>query len=317
MSPQKNAPIDELLRMAARGRLARKIERLTESEEVVETAVQGLTLSRRSAPTPPVFGIYETGIALIVQGAKLVTLGEDVLTYDRDHFLITSLDLPLFGQVTEASIDCPYLSLMLLLDEQAILDILLNDEFLASSASQPRRSPTTRAMATGRVTGELFSAFERLVDLLESTPDIPALAPLIQREILYRLMTGEQGGRLRQIGAAGSHSAGIARAIRHLKANFAATLRINELAEDAAMSVSTFHSHFRSMTTMSPLQYQKQLRLHEARRLLLTFSMDSATAAFQVGYESPSQFSREYSRLFGAPPKRDVATTRNMQSRSK
>jgi AraC-like DNA-binding protein len=166
-------------------------------------------------------------------------------------------------------------------------------------------------MMLGEVTLPLLGAFQRLSDLLDAAEDIPILAPGIQREIIYRLLVGDQGGRLRQIATVGSQSQQIARAIDWLKNNFTRPLRIDDLAAQARMSTSTFHHHFRSMTALSPLQYQKQLRLQEARRLMLAERLDAATAAFQVGYESPSQFSREYSRLFGAPPLRDVASLRH------
>jgi transcriptional regulator GlxA family with amidase domain len=167
-------------------------------------------------------------------------------------------------------------------------------------------------MATGEVTQPLLNAFLRLIDLLDDEQDIPILAPVIQREIIYRLLVGDQGTRLRQIAAAGSQSQQIARAIEWLKNNFTQPLSIDDLAEKASMSNSTFHHHFRSMTALSPLQYQKHLRLQEARRLMLAERMDAANAAFQVGYESPSQFSREYNRQFGAPPLRDISKLRQM-----
>lgn len=167
-------------------------------------------------------------------------------------------------------------------------------------------------MATGVMTLALVTAFHRLIGLLDDQQDIPILAPIIQKEIIYRLLVGDQGTRLRQIASAGSQSHQIARAIDWLKTNFTQPLRVEELAEQARMSSSTFHHHFRSMTALSPLQYQKQLRLQEARRLMLAERMDAANAAFQVGYESPSQFSREYNRLFGAPPLRDIINLRQM-----
>lgn len=164
--------------------------------------------------------------------------------------------------------------------------------------------------ATGEVTLPLLTAFQRLIDLFDEQWDIPILAPIIQREIIYRLLVGDQGTRLRQIASAGSQSHQIARAIDWLKSNFTRPLRIDDLAAHVRMSTSTFHHHFRSMTALSPLQFQKQLRLREARRLMLAEQLDAATAAFQVGYESPSQFSREYNRLFGAPPLRDITNLR-------
>lgn len=167
-------------------------------------------------------------------------------------------------------------------------------------------------MATGENTPVLLNAFSRLIDLLDNEQDVPILAPVIQREIIYRLLVGDQGVRLRQIAAAGSQSQQIARAIEWLKENFTQPLRIDDLAGKASMSTSTFHHHFRSITALSPLQYMKQLRLQEARNLMLSEHLDAATAAFQVGYESPSQFSREYSRQFGAPPLRYISNLRQM-----
>lgn len=176
----------------------------------------------------------------------------------------------------------------------------------------PRSQQANRGMATGEVTLSLLNAFQRLVDLLGDEKDIPILAPTIQREIVYRLLVGDQGARLRQIASTGSSSQQIAKAIDWLKSNFTQPLRVKDLAAKAGMSKSTFHHHFRSMTALSPLQFQKNLPLQEARRLMLTERLDAATSAFRVGYESPSQFSREYSRIFGAPPLRDMASLRQM-----
>jgi AraC-like DNA-binding protein len=181
-----------------------------------------------------------------------------------------------------------------------------------SNLPPPRAQESSRGMATGEVTLPLVAAFGRLIDLLSEPQDIPILAPVIQREIFYRLLVGDQGLRLRQMASIGSQSHQIARAIDWLKSNFARPLRIDDLATQVNMSISTFHHHFRVLTAMSPLQYQKWLRLHEARRLMLTERLDAGAAAFQVGYESPSQFSREYSRLFGSPPLRDITNLRQI-----
>jgi transcriptional regulator GlxA family with amidase domain len=181
-----------------------------------------------------------------------------------------------------------------------------------SKLPPPRPQQSRRGMATGEVTLPLLSAFQRLLDLLDEPQDIPMLAPMIRKEIFYRLLVGDQGMRLRQMASVGSQSHQIARAIDWLKGNFSQPMRIDELATQVNMSTSTFHHHFRALTAMSPLQYQKWLRLNEARRLMLTELLDAATAAFQVGYESPSQFSREYNRLFGAPPLRDITKLRQM-----
>jgi len=287
--------------------LGKRIARWTEQEERLETAVPGLGLFRREQPTEPVSGMYEPSICLIAQGAKRVTLGEDTFVYDAHHYLITSVHLPTVVQIIEASRDKPYLGLRLKFDQREISQLMAD-----SNLPAPRTQQSGRGMATGEVNLPLLTAFHRLIDLLGEPQDIPILAPIIQREIIYRLLVGDQGARLRQIASAGSQSHQIARAIEWLKVNFMRPLRIDELAEQARMSTSTFHHHFRSMTALSPLQYQKQLRLQEARRLMLSERVDAASAAFQVGYESPSQFSREYNRLFGAPPLRDVTKLREV-----
>jgi transcriptional regulator GlxA family with amidase domain len=197
----------------------------------------------------------------------------------------------------------------LMLDLREISQLMVD-----SNLPQPRAQQSSRGMATGEVTLPLLTAIQRLIDLLAEQQDIPILAPVIQREIIYRLLVGDQGARLRQIASVGSQSNQIARAIDWLKGNFSAPLRIDDLAAQASMSTSTFHHHFRSMTALSPLQYQKQLRLQEARRLMLAERLDAATAAFEVGYESPSQFSREYNRLFGAPPLQDITKLRQISA---
>jgi AraC-like DNA-binding protein len=218
------------------------------------------------------------GLCVIAQGVKRVLLGDDTYVLDVHHFLITSVDLPTVMQIIHAS----------------------------------RAQQSSRGMATGAVTVPLLSACQRLLDLLAAPQDMPILAPLIQREMLYRLLVGEQGARLRQIASAGSQSHQIAQAIEWLKRHYTLPLRIEDLAAHVHMSPSTFHQHFRALTAMSPLQYQKWLRLNEARRVMLTERLEAATAAFQVGYESPSQFSREYRRVFGAPPLRDITSLRQM-----
>jgi len=287
--------------------LGKGIARWTEQGELFTTAVPGLSLFRREEPTGPMTGMYEPSICMVAQGAKRVVLGDDTYVYDARHYLITSVHLPTVVQIIEASRERPYLGLKLKLDQREISQLMSD-----SNLPPPRTQQSTRGMAVGAVTLPLVTAFQRLIDLLGEEQDIPILAPVIQREIIYRLLVGDQGARLRQIAAAGSQSQQIARAIEWLKGNFARQLRIDDLAEQARMSTSTFHHHFRSMTALSPLRYQKQLRLQEARRLMLAERMDAATAAFQVGYESPSQFSREYSRLFGASPLRDITNLRQM-----
>jgi len=287
--------------------LGGSIARLTEQEELHTTAIPGLSLFRRTEPTEPITGMYQPSICLVAQGAKRVQLGEDTYVYDARHYLITSVHLPTVVQIIEASPEKPYLGLRLTFNLGEIAQLMAD-----SQLPPPRTQQSSRGMATGEVTLPLLTAFQRLVDLIAEQQDIPILAPIIQREIIYRLLVGDQGERLRQIASAGSQSHQIARAIDWLKGNFTQPLRIDDLATHVNMSTSTFHHHFRTLTAMSPLQYQKTLRLNEARRLMLTERLDAATAAFQVGYESPSQFSREYGRLFGAPPLRDISSLRQM-----
>ena len=276
-------------------------------EWVVKIArnTQALLLSRRDAPTQPTSYMYEPSICLIAQGAKRVLLGDDTYVLDVHHFLITSVDLPTVVQIIKASQEKPYLGLILKLDRREISQLMVDSNLPPQRAQQ-----SSRGMALGEVTLPLLTAFQRLIDLLAEPKDIPILAPIIQREIVYRLLVGDQGARLRQMASAGSQSQQIARAIDWLKSNFTQSLRIEDLATQVNMSTSTFHHHFRALTAMSPLQYQKWLRLNEARRLMLIERLDAATAAFQVGYESPSQFSREYSRLYGAPPLRNITNLR-------
>lgn len=291
---------------ASRQALARAIQRRAPDGGLHRLPeLPALAMFRSSSTAGPVCGVYETGVALIVQGSKRVLLGSDSFVYGRDHFLIASLNLPAVAQILEASPERPYLAVMLRLDAHEIAQLMMDGH-----VPPPRPQAAERAMATGRVTAPLLCAFQRLVDLLDEPESIPALAPLAQREIVYRLLMSEQGDRLRQIGAAGSQSHQIGRAIDWLKTHFAEPLRVDALAELVRMSPSTFHHHFRALTAMSPLQYQKWLRLTEARRLMLAERLDASTAAFRVGYESPSQFSREYSRQFGAPPMRDMAGLR-------
>jgi AraC-like DNA-binding protein len=287
--------------------LGKSIARWTDKGDQLVTAISGLALFQRDKPTQPESRMYEPRICLIAQGAKRVLLGDDTYVYGERHFLITSVNLPTVVQITKASREKPCLGLILKLDQREISQLIVD-----SNLPFPRPQQSSRGMATGEVTLPLLTAFQRLIDLLAEPKDIPILAPIIQREIFYRLLVGDQGARLRQMASSGSQSQQIARAIDWLKDNFTQPLRIDDLATQVNMSTSTFHHHFRTLTAMSPLQYQKWLRLNEARRLMLIENQDAATVAFQVGYESPSQFSREYSRLFGEPPLRDITSLRQM-----
>jgi len=287
--------------------LGESIARWTDKGDQPTTAIPGLSLFQRIAPTPPASFMFEPRICVIAQGAKRVLLGEETYVYDPQHFLITSVDLPTVAQVINASREKPYLGIILKIDQREISQLMVD-----SNLPPPRPQKSSRGMATGDVTLPMLSTFLRLIELLDEPKDIPILAPIIQREIFYRLLVGDQGVRLRQMASAGSQSQQIARAIDWLKSNYTQPLRIDDLAAQVNMSTSTFHHHFRAVTAMSPLQYQKWLRLNEARRIMLAENQDATTAAFQVGYESPSQFSREYGRLFGAPPLRDITSLRQM-----
>jgi AraC-like DNA-binding protein len=283
------------------GAVGASIARWTDGEERIDAPIPGLSLFKRFAPTEPMSGMYEPGICIIAQGEKRVLLGNETYVYDANHYLITAVHLPTIAEVTSASRDKPYLGLRLKFNLHE-LSQLMSD----SKLPPPRVQQSPRGIATGGITLTLLCCFKRLLDLLEEEQDIPILAPVMIREITYRLLTGEQGKRLRQISAVFSQGRQIAQIIDWLKDNYAEPIRIDDLAKQVNMSISTFHHHFKSLTAMTPLQFQKNLRLNEARRLMLASPTDAATAAFQVGYESASQFNREYSRMFGAPPLRDI-----------
>ncbi|WP_082073240.1 AraC family transcriptional regulator [Pseudomonas sp. LFM046] len=285
--------------------LVQLIERFTRQDGLQETAVPGLILYRTTQPSEPIHCLYEPALGLTVQGRKKVMLGEETFVYGPSHYLVVSVDLPVIGQVIEASPEVPYLSLRLTLDPKEISALLME-----LSLPAPALQSCPRCLAVSGLGESLQDAVLRLVRLLETPEDIPALAPLVRREILYRLLRGEQCAQLRQIASSGTQGHRISRAVNWLRQNFHQPLQIERLANEVNMSTSALHHHFKAMTAMSPLQFQKQLRLQEARRLMLVEALDATSAGGRVGYESPSQFSREYSRLFGAPPLRDIARLR-------
>jgi AraC-like DNA-binding protein len=291
-----------------RSELARKIAARMGSAENRATEIPGVTLHRRTAPTAPCSATYEPGVTVMAQGRKRVDLGRTTFIYSESRYLLTSVDLPIVSQIIEASEEVPCLAMSLKLEMPVIRELLSREEIQASDA--PSDSP---AMATGEATVEFLTACCRLMDLLDAPQDIPFLSGLIQREIIYRILRGPEGARLRAIATLGDQSHRTAKAIAWIKANYAKPLRVDDLAQIAGMGPSTLHHHFRALTAMSPLQYQKQLRLQAARGRMLIDGLDAASAAFEVGYESASQFNREYSRLFGQPPMRDI---RNLRSPS-
>lgn len=280
--------------------LIHSVARWTQDQHYFATPINGLTLHRREAPTHLNSSILDASLCLIAQGRKQVILGEETYTYDTSHFLFTAIDLPVITQVIEASPEQPYLGILLRLDPYLLAQLMLE----AQIPGQPADSDLT-GLAVGSLTAEINNAFIRLLDLLATPADIPVLAPLIIREIFYRLLMSPQGSRLKRIAAAGTAGHRIISAIDWLKNHFAQPFQVDKLAATVGMSASAFHQHFRAITAMSPLQYQKRMRLTEARRLLITENHDIAAAAAQVGYESPSQFSREYKRFFGNTPSAD------------
>jgi AraC-like DNA-binding protein len=288
-----------------RTELARKIAWFVGSSESRITEVPGLMLVRRTAQTAPCTGTYTPSVLVVAQGRKRVDLGPTTFFYDQSRFLLTAIDLPIVSQVVEASEEKPLLALALGLEMPLVRELLSREEVHVSDVSSD--SP---AMVTGDITVELLSACCRLIDLLANPQDIPFLSGLIQREIIYRILSGPAGARLRAIATSGDQSNRTARAIAWIRDNYAKQVRVDDLAQIAGMGVSTLHHHFRVLTRMSPLQYQKQLRLQAARGRMLLGGLDASTVAFEVGYESVSQFNREYSRFFGQPPMRDIKALR-------
>ena len=288
-----------------RAALARRIVAHMHGEVKEQTSVPGLCLYRRSAPTECICATYEPELIVFVQGEKRINAGGTTHVCDASTFLLTAIEMPVVSHVTRASKQEPILGITLKLEMPAVREILSQEEFLV-----PELSSGARGMAVGKTPLELLSACSRLLGLLDTPVDIPFLSGLMQREILYRVLRSPLGGHLRAIATLGEQSNRTAKAVSWLRENFDKPLRVEKLAAVAQMGVSTLHHHFRSLTAMSPLQYQKRMRLHAARLRMMTNGMDAASAAFEVGYESASQFNREYSRFFGLPPMRDIKSRR-------
>lgn len=285
--------------------LAAAVAEIAQSDGDYQTQIPGLSLYRRSVVTEPVPCIYGLGLGLTVQGGKRVMLGEEVFDFAPGHSLLTTVDLPVISHVSRASAAEPFLGMVLALDAQAILEAAAE-----MGLPQPPRQFAYRPISLEPIDGTLADALTRLVRLVSEPALVSTLAPLIRREITIRLLVGPHGTHLRHLVAAGSPSQQIAKVMAWLKLNFQQALRMDELAAGAHMSPSTFRQHFREVAGMSPLQYQKQLRLQGARQLMLNEKLEASVAGMRVGYESVSQFSREYSRLFGAPPQRDIRRLR-------
>lgn len=278
------------------------IAHFVDTDGIHATAIPGLSLIRFSKPSDPAHGMIEPVMCIVAQGRKRTITGDRAVNYDAANFLVVSADTPIIGQVIEATPEAPYLCMKLDLDPAAITELLIDVGGIGGGAAE-----ADAAVSVSPLTPELIDAATRLVRLLGSPDDIRILAPMVRRELFYRVLQTDQATRLQQIAVAESRLQQVNRAIGWIKSNYRDSFAIEQVAAEARMSTSSLHVHFKAVTAMSPLQYQKQLRLQEARRLMLAEAVDAATAGHRVGYDSPSQFSREYARTFGAPPLRDVA----------
>lgn len=276
--------------------------RFSKGDGFHDTDVPGLDFIRWNQTSEPIHGVYDPSLCIIVQGAKTVAAGSKRVKYGPGDFLVASVNMAVTGEVTQATPQQPYLCMRLKLDMMQLSELV---------GALPRTGDAVQpGIFVSKLGDGLFDAVARLVQLLDTPGDIPVMAPLIKREIFYRLLQSPQAESVRQIVLAGSQMQRIGKAIERIKRDFAQPLRVEALAREANMSASSFHAHFKEVTRLSPLQYQKNIRLQEARRLMLAEVADAASAAFQVGYESPSHFSREYARMFGAPPMKDIGRLR-------
>lgn len=289
---------------ASRSELVELITRIVPEDGTVEP-LKGLHLHRSAAPKEPLHSVYEPVFCVIAQGSKEIFLGEERYQYDPDHYLLVTAELPIVGHVLDASQERPYLSFRLDLDPALVSAVMAETDCAPS-----KKQDTVRAIAVSPLEADLLEAVVRLVRLVAAPAQARFLAPLITREIVYRLLMGEQGDRLRYIAVLGGYSPYIIKAIKRLTTDFDQPLRIPGLARELGMSVSSFHHHFKAVTAMSPLQFQKRLRLQEARRLMLSERLDATSAAYRVGYDDVAHFNREYKKLFGLPPMRDVERLR-------
>lgn len=300
-----NHPADDT--RSQRAELARLVEGLVSGDGMHPTVIEPLHLIRCERPGEMTYGVHKPALCIIVQGGKEVRLADELYCYDPLHYLVVSVTLPVAGCVVRASSAEPYICIRLDIDPSLIAALVSEAEPLMNSAE-----PNGRGLYLDRIDAPLLDATLRLVRLLANPKDIPVLAPLALREIFYRLLCGPQGRHLQDVALQGSQSHRVNRAIEWLNRNYVEPLRIEELARRVNLSSSSLHHRFKALTAMSPLQYQKQLRLQEARRLLMAEGLEVSAAGYRVGYESPSQFSREYSRLFGASPVKDMARLRSI-----
>ena len=286
------------------------VERIARArrEDGTTQPLPGLYLSRSSVPLKPLHSVLKPSVCVIAQGSKEVLLGDSRFRYDPSHYLLATVEVPRVSQVLEASKEQPYLALHLELAPTLVSEVMVEAGY--STHTSPPDRADVRAITVSPLDGHLLDAFVRLARLLDAPTDAQVLLPLIAREIIYRLLRGEQGGRLRHLALEGGYTSLISQAVAELRKEFDRPLRIESIARDLGMSVSGFHHHFKVVTGLSPLQFQKQLRLQEARRLMLSEDLDAARAAYRVGYRDASHFNREYKSLFGVPPMRDVQRLR-------
>ncbi|MBD2114111.1 MULTISPECIES: AraC family transcriptional regulator [Cyanophyceae] len=289
---------------ANREELTERIAGAIAHDGVIEP-LKGLFFYRTSFPSECLHSVSIPSFCVIAQGSKEVLLGSDRYQYDPMHYLLGTVELPIASRILEATQEKPYLGLRLDLDSTLVGSVIVEAGYPSA-----QRGVSVKAIDVSPLDTDLLDATVRLVRLLDSPAEAPVLVPLIKREIIYRLLVGAQGNRLRQIAILGGHTHHIAKAVDRLRKDFNQPLRIEDVAQELGMSVSGFHHHFKSVTAMSPLQFQKQLRLQEARRLMLGQNLDASSAAYQVGYDDASHFNREYKRLFGNPPMRDVERLR-------
>lgn len=275
-------------------------------EDGAREALDGLFLARLTKPMESSLALYQPAFCLVIQGGKQVLVGEEVLRYDPGHYLLFTVDLPVIFRVEEASEEEPYFGMRLDLDPSLVASVMME-----AGAENRKGNASIKAIGVNPVDADLLDAVVRLVRLLDKPGEQRILAPLIKREIVYRLLAGGEGARLGHLVASSrGDTRRISRAIGRLREHYNEPLKIEEIAREMGMSVSGFHHHFKSVTSMSPLQFQKQIRLQEARRLMLGEDLDAASAGHRVGYEDPAYFSRDYKKLFGAPPQRDIARLR-------
>ena len=306
---RQDRAVDQMQVTVMRAELAAMIDRLTAVDGAHDTLIPRLGLARTSQAQHPVYAMVEPAFCVLAQGSKRVLLSDEVYLYDSSQYLVVSQNRPVAGQVVDATPESPYLGLRLNFDVKEIAALALEMKLGGAATA----GASQRGIFTGDLSSTLLDPVLRLMRLLDTPEDVPALAPLITREILYRLLKSPDGWRLAQMAVVDGHSQRIAQAISLLSQRFQEPLRVDDLADHVHMSVSSLHHHFKAVTAMTPLQFQKQLRLQESRRIMISEHIDAATAGHRVGYESQSQFNREYSRFFGLPPARDIKRLREVQ----